>query len=71
LGAEVDGRGVDEDLLVCPMFENAARWAYGELCSSVPQLAYVELDNDTIGVRTRYLGASCSDSSVGDEAVRG
>ncbi|WP_231914212.1 hypothetical protein [Rhodococcus sp. LB1] len=40
-----------------PTFENVARWAYGELCSSVPQPSYVELDNETIGVTTRYLGA--------------
>ncbi|MFD6514464.1 6-carboxytetrahydropterin synthase [Rhodococcus sp. NPDC060176] len=38
-----------------PSFENVTKWAFGELAPSIPQLAYVELDNETIGVATRYV----------------
>ncbi|WP_430336035.1 6-carboxytetrahydropterin synthase [Rhodococcus sp. ACT016] len=37
-----------------PSFENVARWTYDTLADDIPQLRYVELDNDTIGVLTRY-----------------
>ncbi|MFI7166627.1 MULTISPECIES: hypothetical protein [Rhodococcus] len=38
-----------------PSFENVAKWAFTELASTIPQLTYVELDNETIGVATRYV----------------
>lgn len=37
-----------------PTFELVARHVFLRLASSVTQLSYVELDNRTIGVRTRY-----------------
>nr|WP_271212789.1 6-carboxytetrahydropterin synthase [Rhodococcus wratislaviensis] len=50
-------RGVWTDIFAFrPTFENVAKWAYEELATNIPQLAYVELDNETIGVTTRYLG---------------
>jgi len=36
-------------------FENVTKWAFTELAPSIPQLDYVELDNETIGVATRYV----------------
>jgi hypothetical protein len=38
-----------------PTFELLAKWVYEKLSSDVPQLAYVELDNITLGVKTRYV----------------
>ena len=38
-----------------PSFENVAKWAFTDLAPSIPQLDYVELDNETIGVTTRYV----------------
>lgn len=38
-----------------PTFELVARWAYGELKLKIGQLSYVELDNVTLGVNTRYM----------------
>ncbi|WP_424808202.1 6-carboxytetrahydropterin synthase [Rhodococcus sp. 27YEA15] len=38
-----------------PSFENVARWAFEDLTAEIPQLTYVELDNESIGVATRYL----------------
>ncbi|MDJ0105586.1 6-carboxytetrahydropterin synthase, partial [Rhodococcus erythropolis] len=38
-----------------PSFENVAKWSFTELASTIPQLTYVELDNETIGVATRYV----------------
>jgi 6-pyruvoyltetrahydropterin/6-carboxytetrahydropterin synthase len=39
-----------------PTFELVARWVYNNIIKSYPQLAYVELENTTIAVRTRYQG---------------
>ena len=38
-----------------PSFENVAKWSFTELASTIPQLTYVELDNERIGVATRYV----------------
>ncbi|HSX00890.1 MAG TPA: HD domain-containing protein, partial [Candidatus Saccharimonas sp.] len=39
-----------------PTFELVAKWTYDRLASDLPQLQYVELENRTIGVTTRYDG---------------
>ncbi|MEV0247079.1 6-carboxytetrahydropterin synthase [Nocardia sp. NPDC050712] len=37
-----------------PTFEFVTKWLYEQLAQHIPQLAYVSLDNDTIGVATTY-----------------
>lgn len=37
-----------------PTFELVAKWAYEELSKTIPQLQYIELENKTITVKTRY-----------------
>jgi 6-pyruvoyl-tetrahydropterin synthase len=37
-----------------PTFERVAEASYKELSLKIPQLNYVELDNETINVKTRY-----------------
>ena len=39
-----------------PTFELVARYAFDRLSAGIAQLAYVELQNRTNGVTTRYLG---------------
>jgi 6-pyruvoyltetrahydropterin/6-carboxytetrahydropterin synthase len=39
-----------------PTFELVARWAYRELRQTVPQLAYVELENKTLATTVQYSG---------------
>jgi hypothetical protein len=39
-----------------PTFELVAKWTYDRLSKDIPQLQYVELDNKTIAVKTRYEG---------------
>lgn len=47
-----------------PTFENVAKWLSEALIDEVPQLAYVELDNETIGVATRYDNVRSPDTEV-------
>lgn len=37
-----------------PTYEQVAKASYETLQPKIPQLAYVELDNKTLGVKTRY-----------------
>lgn len=37
-----------------PTFELVAQWAHEKLRPEIPQLAYVELENLTLSVKTRY-----------------
>jgi 6-pyruvoyltetrahydropterin/6-carboxytetrahydropterin synthase len=37
-----------------PTFERVAELSYQKIASEIPQLSYVELDNVTLGVKTRY-----------------
>jgi hypothetical protein len=37
-----------------PTFELVAKWVYGKLEPDIPKLYYVELDNTTLAVKTRY-----------------
>ena len=39
-----------------PTFEKVAEASYQKLRKEIPQLSYVELDNQTINVKTRYKG---------------
>lgn len=39
-----------------PTFEAVAKWLYEDLKAKVPQLNYIELENETINVKTRYIG---------------
>lgn len=37
-----------------PTFEYVTCWLYQQLSQHIPQLSYVSLDNETIGVTTAY-----------------
>lgn len=37
-----------------PTFEYVTHWLYQQLSQHIPQLSYVSLDNETIGVTTAY-----------------
>jgi 6-pyruvoyltetrahydropterin/6-carboxytetrahydropterin synthase len=39
-----------------PTFERVAELSYEKLRTKIPRLSYVELDNETLGVKTRYTG---------------
>lgn len=39
-----------------PTFEKVAQLSYQKLQAQISQLSYVELDNETLGVKTRYTG---------------
>lgn len=41
-----------------PTFELVARWVYRRLQPKVGGLAYIELENITLGVKTRYSGSA-------------
>lgn len=41
-----------------PTFEAVSRWVYENLKPKIPQLSYVELDNEGISVKTRYTPES-------------
>ncbi len=41
-----------------PTFELVARWVFEELRTEIRQLAYIELENSTLGVKTRYQGSA-------------
>jgi hypothetical protein len=38
-----------------PTFERVAEVSYQRLAPEIPQLVYIELDNETLGVKTRYV----------------
>ncbi len=38
-----------------PTFELVAEWAYEELKNDVAQISYVELENETLKVKTKYF----------------
>ncbi|MDB5178316.1 MAG: hypothetical protein JWN01_259 [Patescibacteria group bacterium] len=41
-----------------PTFEQVARWTYQKLAPQITQLAYIELDNKTLGATVRYEGTA-------------
>lgn len=55
--AKLTERAWTESFSFRPTFENVAHWLCEMLVNEVPQLLYVELDNETIGVTTRYDNA--------------